>query len=129
MNKKQLVVACLFLFMLITIYCFADKRIETVWQQSEGATVHLGVRDKYGNLKEYRAIFVVRDKNGKEYKLEKDVTDDTWGYVYFPEDFKVYGEEGDYTWKCFVKGKVVVSGKFKLTTVKSFCDQATVIRK
>ncbi|MBU4481035.1 hypothetical protein KKH59_01830 [Patescibacteria group bacterium] len=129
MNRKELTAACLVLFILVAFYCFAEKKTEISWQKSEGITVQLGVRDKNGELKKYRALFIVRDKNGKEYKLEKDVRGDVWGFVYFPEDFKVYGEPGDYTWKCIVKGKVAASGQFRLTTVKTDCDQATVMRE
>jgi len=129
MNRKQLIVALVLLSIAISVYCFAEEKTKVVWQQSEGVSVQLGVRDKYGSLKKYKALFVVKDKNGKEYKVEKDVENDKWGYVYFPDDFKVYGEVGDYTWKCFVDGKVVASGKFRLTTSKTYCDQATVMRE
>ena len=129
MNKKQLIVALTILFIGVNFYCFAEERIEAIWQQSEGVSVQLGVRDKYGYLKNYKALFIVKDENGKEYKIEKNIKGDNCGFVYFPDDFKVYGEVGDYTWKCFVKGKAVASGKFRLTTVKSYYDQATVMRE
>lgn len=130
MNKKQLIViALMILFTVAGFYCFARGKTEVVWQQSEGVTVQLGVRDKYGALNKYKALFVVTVKNGKDYQVEKQINSGDWGYVYFPDDFKVYGEPGDYTWKCFVDGKVVTNGKFSLTTAKTYSDQANVIRE
>ena len=117
------------LFTVAGFYNFARGKTEVVWQQSEGVAVQLGVRDKYGALDKYKALFVVTAKNGKEYKAEKTAQSDKWGYVYFPDDFKVYGEPGDYAWKCFVDGKVVTNGRFRLTTAKSYSDQANVIRE
>ncbi len=102
---------------------------EADWQYSEGVSVQLGVRDKNGDSAKYKALFTVRAKSGRKYTCEKDVEGNQLGYVYFPEDFKVYGEPGEYTWKCFVNGNVVADGRFRLTTVKTYSDRATVIRE
>lgn len=106
------------LFINVTInYCFADKQWwEYGWQKSEAINVKLGVRHKSGYLKEYKALFVAKDKLGKEYKAEISVLDDNFGYVIFPDDFDfgLSGRKpsGNYSWKCFVNDKVVADGKF-----------------
>jgi hypothetical protein len=128
MYKKILMVSLSILFMITSIACFVKEKTEISWQQSEGVAVHLGVRDKFGSLKKYNALFVVKDSKGKEYKLEKGIKNDNWGYVSFPDDFDVQSGEGEYTWKCIVGGKVIVGGRFRLSTVNTFCDQATVSR-
>lgn len=128
MNKKSFIAFLVTVVLLFGFYavCFAEK---VVWQQSEAASVQLGIRDKYGSLKSYKAVFVVKSENGTEYKVEKNVKDDAWGYAHFPDDFKVSTAPGDYSWNCLVNGKIVVNGNFKLSTVKTDCDQVTVMRE
>lgn len=121
-NRMLIVVNILFIIVILwnnklKVHCFAQGKTEIVWQQSEANSVQLGIRDKYGDLKSYKALFVVKDASGKEYKAEKDIKDSAWAYVYFPGDFKVYGNTGDYTWEGIVNGKVVASGKFRLNMI------------
>ena len=105
------------------------------WQYSQSISVRLGIRDKYGDLGSYKALFVVTDPDGERYKAEKDVSGKAWGDVYFPGDFiyekpgkyswKPYGRPGKYSWKCIVGERTVASGRFEY---KGFEDQARILR-
>jgi len=109
-----------------------------IWQQSEGVAARLGVRDKFGELRAYSATFSVKNNNGLEWKKTILVSSDQWGYVYFPVDFtkrieshidpRKYPKPGEYSWECTVKGKVISSGRFTFTTVKSYNDRVQVYR-
>lgn len=105
------------------------------WQYSQSISVRLSVRDKYGDLGSYKALFVVTDPDGERYKAEKDVSGKAWGDVYFPDDFsyekpgkyswKPSGRPGRYSWKGIVNGRTVASGRFEY---KGFADQARILR-
>ncbi len=107
----------------------AQKSVSDVtWQSSESVSVKLGVRDKYGELESYEALFVVTGPDGKQYKAEKHVSGDEWGFCYFPDDFDTYAKPGKYSWECIVGGEVVLNGDFEYMTVDSYSDQARVMR-
>lgn len=97
------------IFLLLCTSAFATP----AWQQSQDATFELGVRDKYGELKEYDAVFIVKI-HGKEYKATRHVKGDGFSMVYFPKDFKATSVPGKYAWECLVGGKVVATGDFKI---------------
>jgi len=92
---------------------------DVLWQQSTAINVQLGIREKFGNLKNYEAIFIVTDSKGKEYKLTKKIQSDEWQFVYFPEDFNTDGGKGIYRWKGVVDGKTVIHGKFEYLHLNS----------
>ena len=66
MNRKQLTVAAFILSLVVVFNCYAE---DPIWQESQGVSVKLGVRDKFGYSGSYKALFVVvvKDKEGKEY--------------------------------------------------------------
>src|SRR3989338_4847246 len=97
----------IFFFVLLFPFFVYAEEPKPIWQQSEGVNVEIGIRDKFGSLKGYNALFVVVSPSGKEYRVEKKIADDNWGYAYFPADFKTTEEPGEYSWKCFVNGKEV----------------------
>lgn len=97
--------------LLLLLLCILS--IGATWQQSQDGTIELGVRDKFGELKNYDAEFIVKG-NGKKYQIIKHIKGDEFGTVYFPKDFKTTGIPGKYTWKCTVNNKEVASGDFKI---------------
>ena len=105
------------------------QETEPIWQNSQSATVQIGVRDKFGSLGNYRVKFVVKDSNGEEFTTEKEVSSDNWGYASFPGDFNVYSNPGEYSWKAYVDGEEIGDGKFTYSTVDTFVDQVQVLRK
>lgn len=96
-----------FVLMLFSIPAYAAPS----WQQSSSHSVQLGIRDKFGDMRAYTAQFVVYGP-GKEYKLTQHVKQDSWGYVYFPQDFTAISTPGHYTWQCMVNNKIVGNGEF-----------------
>ncbi|SHM25054.1 hypothetical protein [Hymenobacter psychrotolerans] len=98
------------------------------WMVSTDAYIKMGVMDKFGQLGEYSAKFVVTDQtSGKAYVLVKQVTAGRNGIdVIFPSEatesdyFKTETGEaaqarpGRYVWECQVGGKKVVGGRFSL---------------
>lgn len=70
------------------------------------------VRNPNGEVK-FKAAFVVTSPNHKQYRREKDGTNDEWVEVEFPIDFDAKDEEpGQYEWKCIINKKVVASDHF-----------------
>ena len=87
------------------------------WQESVSPSYRIGIRDKFGDLGQYDATFIVSD--GKhDWTKTIHVRNDDWGFVLFPDDF----EDGTfanfnnvkYKWRATVNGKVVISGRFTL---------------
>ena len=104
---------------------YAQKSVSDItWQSSMSVSVQIGVRDKYGELESYKARFVVTGPDGEQYKAEKDVSGDEWGFCYFPDDFETYAKPGKYSWECIVGGEVVINGHFEYIT----SDQAKIMR-
>jgi len=118
------------LSMVLDSGVFAQKSLsdEADWQQSAGVSIKLGVRDKYGELESYSALFVVTDPDGKEYKAmaKGDARSfiSSFTYVYFPDGFegeggitvhesKWYPSPVIFSWKCIIGDKTVAKGKFE----------------
>jgi hypothetical protein len=86
------------------------------WQQSKSTSIVLGVRDKYGELGSYVAVYVVTGPDKKKYRLRKQVYGTDWGYVTFPDDFgEMPSVGGMYSVDCLVDGKVVTKDAFRYT--------------
>lgn len=131
MNKKRFIVSFVLLLCISSYFLGYKAMAESAkpkpsWQMSEGVSVQLGVRDKYGNLGEYKATFLVKDEKGGEYKTTKIVKNDEFSFVYFPEDFKVNAKPGLYHWRCIVNGEEIAKGRFLYETVGSYADRAKV---
>jgi hypothetical protein len=72
------------------------------------------VRNPNGQSK-YKAVFVVTAPDNKQYRREKDGTNDEWVEVVFPIDFDAKDvKPGKYEWKCFINRKVVASDHFTI---------------
>jgi hypothetical protein len=100
-----------------------------IWQQSTHNVVELSVRDKYGTLGAYDAIFNVTMPDGHVYSRTVHVNADDEGTVNFPEDEFLdaqgkplyYAPEGKlYRWEARVNGQKVIGGSFLLGQDKSF---------
>lgn len=99
------------------------------WQVSEDALVRMGVRDKYGALGAYDAVFVVTDPAHKTVQKKVHVSGSDWKYVIFPDDFAgAFENDGKYTWVCRVHDRVVVRGGFIYTSFQSGGVQVKVPR-
>jgi hypothetical protein len=88
-----------------------------IWQVDEGASIKLGVRDKFSVLGRYSATFIVTAPNGKKFYKSIDVEGDQWGDVVYPDDFKqsrTVATSGLHTWECVVNGEIALRGKFSL---------------
>jgi hypothetical protein len=95
------------------------------WQASQSVSgVRLGIREKDGVIEPYEAMFIVTDKNGKEYKATKQVGKYMMGYVLFPDDFGGYTSSSSYQWKCIVNDKIIVEGKFDYAHNSVLIDDA-----
>jgi hypothetical protein len=107
------------LLLIITFLMLLDQRpatsaaSEPIWQLSQAPVAKLGVRDKYGSLGGYTAVWIVSAPDGAQYQAKKTVVGDDNGYVFFPDDFPTYSKVGRYSWKYFVNGHEVVHGSFE----------------
>jgi hypothetical protein len=113
------------LLVLLALRPSTEAQAQT-WMVSTTAHIKLGILDKYGQLGQYSATFVVRnEKTGKEYLLVKQLEKNQTGIdVLFPTEasepdyFKSDAGEaakatpGRYTWECRVNGKKAVGGHF-----------------
>jgi hypothetical protein len=88
---------------------------EPNWQLSMTPEIQLGVRDKYGALGTYTAVFVVNGPNGSTYRAQQQPNDLGWCFVYFPMSFQAFGAPGNYLWHAEVNGNIVVQGQFRMT--------------
>ena len=131
LKRQFLISVCIMLFLIVWAFASSaqENKVDVTWQKSESVSVQLGIRDKYRELTKYDALFVVTDSNGKEYKFHQEVSDDNWGYAYFPDDFSVYAKPGKYSWECIVNRDIVASGQFEYRTVDTHCDQVKVFRR
>ena len=99
----------LVIFYLILLPCGPSYSQELDWQTSRGVNTELSIRDKYGVLGGYEAIFIVKEgKNHWQKKINVKGSDE--GIVQFPNDFDPYLPPGKYHWQCFVQGKEKLSG-------------------
>jgi len=107
------------LLLLIAIPMVPDLRSASsaasppIWQSSQAPIAKLGVRDKFGSLGKYTAVWIVSAPDGSQYETKTTVEGDDWGYVYFPNDFPALQQSGRYSWRCVVDGHEVVHGSFE----------------
>ena len=130
LKRWLLFLGCFLLpLIVLVVVSSAQKDVPGVnWQWSEGVAVQLSVRDKYGTLGSYKATFLVVAPDGKQYEVEKDVSNDEWSDTFFPSDFGALEKPGQYKWQCVVDGDVVASGKFEFKTTNTYTDQAKILR-
>lgn len=125
------VLSILFLFLFLTGTSGASQELKDPtkvnWQQSMSVEVSLGVRLKEGDG-HFEALFVVYAPDGRKHELRRDGEEGPFIYVSFPGDFGVSRIPGEYSWKCIVGNQPVAGGKFKFSTVKTYSDQATILR-
>ena len=101
---------------------------------SKGHSVQLGVFDKNETYPTFWATFIVKGPDGKQYIAKKQVivSQDSWGFVLFPDDFKPSIQQitpGLYSWKCLVRGKTVFHGeKFGFNPGKGFYVPRTKVK-
>jgi hypothetical protein len=96
------------------------------WQQSIMPAVELGVRDKWGALGSYTAVFVVTTPDGLEFKASREVKGDEWGLVYFPANFGIEAKPGHYKWQCNVNKKTALTGSFDYKSINGWANQLRV---
>jgi len=104
-----------------------------IWQYSAASVVRLGARSKMGESS-YNAVFMVTGPDGNARHSTKDIENDSFGYVYFPDDFATAEVgPGTYTWECHTSNALddnpIGSGQFTFETVDSYADQLHVIRR
>ena len=121
----------LFLFVFATGIAGASQELKdptkVIWQQSMSVEVSLGVRVREGDA-HFEALFVVYAPDGRKHELRRNGEAGPFIYVSFPGDFGVVRKPGEYSWKCMVGNQPVAGGKFKFSTVKTYSDQATILR-
>ncbi len=96
------------------------------WQLSEEINVTLGVRDKFGTLKDYKGTFIIDGPNSKTWQKTVTVSGSNWGFVKFPADFGDLSQSGLYHWRCMVKEHAVVSGEFESRMVDGHIQYLTM---
>ena len=121
---------CLWLFLLIiTIQVLPVPRSagnvasKEVWQSSQEPVVEVGVRNKNGNRDKYTAVWIVSEPDGVRRGSTATVERDNWGYVLYPDDFRIYAKPGRYSWECLVDGRQVAAGFFVYKSVAGYSDQ------
>jgi hypothetical protein len=98
-----------------------ENHLPLTWQQSSSSCVRLAIRDKFGTLGKYAATFLVHAPDGKQHACSRQVTEDGWGQVFFPDDFPAWWDypSGHYVWTGQVAGKTVVHGGFSYSKQRS----------
>lgn len=100
----------------IGFFLFFITAQSQVWEYSISPDYVLSVRDKWGDLEEYEAKFIVRNQKIAFVKTI-EVSDDKWGKLKFPEDFELSRGEFDSTqiyefdWIVEVKKENIVNTK------------------
>ncbi len=115
LTKKRMLLCWLLLSALACTVATttAQRRVNPSWQGSVSPCVRLGVRDKFGELGSYTAVFAVTAPDGRVYNATKNVKGNDFGYVLFPEDFGAsWSRPGAYSYSCKVNGSVSYQGKF-----------------
>lgn len=115
------------LSMLLVIWHKASARPDEsglTWQTLSASSIHLGIRDKYGALGNYKALFIIKDSKGNKIQKLISVNGDDEGTVCYSMntdgDFTFpanWAFTGNYSWVCVVNNKVVSGGKFSKTHV------------
>lgn len=112
LSKSTVLIITTFCLAYFTNYC-PCRAEEPTWQLSEEINVTLGVRDKFGTLKDYKGTFIIDGPNAKTWQKTVTVSGSDWGFIKFPGDFGDLSQSGLYQWRCMVKGRAVVSGEFE----------------
>lgn len=124
-NLKSLFYLCGILALLIVSVnsTYAQSKRNRVkdasWQYSVPPTLSrgsatLGIRDKYGDMGSFNALFVVTAPNKKVFRAQTTTTQDEWAYVNFPADFDGNPiTNGTYTVVFYADGVVIGRSKFK----------------
>jgi len=100
----------------ISFFLFIFSIHSQVWQKSISPDYELSIRDKWGDLSEYDAKFVVRNQKIAFTKVIH-VVDDNWGTLKFPEDFDLSRGKFDsnsiydFDWFVEVKKEEVIHNK------------------
>jgi len=124
--KQKFIIYSISFFILsafFTTNAFGQNKSKEVknatWQTSVSEIVNvnnptIGIRDKWGSLESYDALFVVTGPNKKIYKARAKGTGDEFTYVNFPSDFdKKTSLQGIYKVVFYVNGFVIGRDKFK----------------
>ena len=89
------------------------------WQygvDSGQGAVRLFIRDKLGQVGDYRAVFVVIAPDRREYCSEKNGSLAAEVAASFPRDFGAAWMQGVYMWKCTISGQTIAQGSFQYCT-------------
>ena len=89
------------------------------WQygvDSGQGAVRLFIRDKLGQVGDYRAVFVVMAPDRREYCSEKNGSQAAEVAASFPRDFGAAWMQGVYMWKCTISGHTIAQGSFQYCT-------------
>ena len=89
------------------------------WQygvDSGHGAVKLFIRDKLGQVGDYRALFVVTAPDRRDYSSEKNGSLTTETAASFPGDFGAPWTQGVYSWRCTVGGRTIAQGTFQYCT-------------
>jgi len=124
-NVKCLVYLCCILAVLICSVgsASAQRRRAAVknanWQISvppnmSRSNAQLGIRDKYGDTRSFKAAFVVTGPGKKVFRARAAGTGDEWAYINFPDDFDgTPTKRGTFTVVFYANGVVVGRSTFK----------------
>jgi len=86
------------------------------WQygvDSGHGTVKLFIRDKLGQVGDYRALFVVTAPDRRDYSSEKNGSLTAEVAASFPGDFGAAWTQGVYAWRCMIDGRTIAQGTFQ----------------
>ncbi|HUJ69910.1 MAG TPA: hypothetical protein VLW86_10330 [Syntrophorhabdales bacterium] len=89
------------------------------WQygvDSGQGAVKLFIRDKLGQVGDYRALFVVIAPDRREYSAEKNGSLSAEVAASFPSDFGGAWKQGVYAWRCTIGGRTIAQGSFQYCT-------------
>ena len=89
------------------------------WQygvDSGHGAVKLFIRDKLGQVGDYRALFVVTAPDRRDYSSEKNGSLTAEVTTSFPADFGAAWMQGVYAWRCMIGGRTIAQGTFQYCT-------------
>ena len=78
--------------------------------------VRLFIRDKMGQVGDYRAVFLVIGPDRREYGSEKNGSGTAEVAASFPNDFGTTWVKGVYRWSCSISGHAIAQGSFQYCT-------------
>ncbi|MEO6589057.1 MAG: hypothetical protein ABIP06_06995 [Pyrinomonadaceae bacterium] len=124
-NLKFLPYLCGVLILLVfsSDFAHAQRKRSPVkkasWQYSVPTDISrgnltLGIRDKWGDMGSFNALFVVTAPSKKVFRARTSTTGDEWAYVNFPDDFDGNPiASGTYTVVFYANGVVIGRSKFR----------------